>query len=119
MRTQFEIPTEDEAWRAFDEFMANRPKAIDLEMALLDPERAFETPQEVLDHPGLSREARREILERWKYEEVELAVAEDEGMGGGAELKLTPVIEALEALGGEFENKRSLNREKELCESGF
>ncbi len=119
MHTHIEIPTEDEAWPAFDEFMANWAKTIDLEMALLDPERVFESPQDVLDHPGLSREARREILERWKYEEVELAVAEDEGMGGGAELKLTPVIEALEALGREFENKSSLNRGKELCESGL
>ena len=119
MRTQFEIPTEDEAWRAFDEFMANRPKAIDLEMALLDPERAFETPQEVLDHPGLSRETRREILKRWKYEEVELAVAEDEGMAGGDELKLPLVVEALDTLSREFEKKRTPNRKKELCESVF
>ena len=45
MRTHIEIPTEDEAWRAFDEFMANWAKTIDLEMALLDPERVFESPQ--------------------------------------------------------------------------
>ena len=119
MHTHIEIPTEDEAWPAFDEFMANWAKTIDLEMALLDPERVFESPQDVLDHPGLSRETRREILERWKYEEAQLAAAEDEGMGGGEELKLTPVVEALEALGGEFEKKRTPNGEKELCERDF
>lgn len=56
---------------------------MDLEKALLDPASVFERPDDVFDHPSLSREQKIEILRRWEYDARDLEVAEEENMGGG------------------------------------
>ncbi len=74
---------------------------IDLKRARLDPMAVFGTPDAVLEHPGLTREEKADILERWRYDACELEVAEEENMGGGEPSMLEPVLKALAALGVE------------------
>lgn len=76
----------------------NRPVPDD---AFLDPAGTFVHPRQVLEHAELDREQKVEILRRWQYDASELAVATDEGMGGGEPNQLDAVLEALAALGEE------------------
>jgi len=77
--------------------MDNNP--IDMEAALLDPSAIFPSPEAVLADRGLSTAEKREILRRWRYEAVELAVADDEGMQGpGDGPLLSRVLTALHRL---------------------
>ncbi len=75
----------------------------DLRRARLDPTAVFRTPEAVVQHPGLTREEKIDILERWKYDACELEVAEEENMGGGPTDSpvLDRVLQALAALGAE------------------
>jgi hypothetical protein len=75
------------------------PKPLDLAQARLDPASVFATPQDVVLHPDLDRAQKIEILRRWKYDAADLAVAEEEGMGGGEASFLSRVTAALTALG--------------------
>ncbi len=74
---------------------------IDLKRARLDPAAVFPTPEAVVEHPGLTREQKIDILKRWKYDACELEVAEDENMGGGEPSMLEGVLRALAALGAQ------------------
>jgi hypothetical protein len=58
-------------------------KKTDRETAYLDPSRIFDSPEDVVEYGGLSREEKIEVLRRWSYDAAELEVAEEEGMGGG------------------------------------
>lgn len=76
-------------------------KSLDMAEALTDPAKVFDHPVDVLTQPGLDSDQRRAILERWLYDARELAVAEEEGMGGG-EIPLTErIAKALQTLDGE------------------
>jgi hypothetical protein len=69
-----------------------------LNRSIADPARAFETPEEVLKAPLTHRE-KVEILRRWEFDLRDLAVAEEENMGGGEDSALLPrVRRALRAL---------------------
>ena len=69
------------------------------EAAYLNPARVFDSPEDVVEYAALSRDEKVEILRRWSYDAAQLAVAEDEGMGGG-EANLTDRIhQALRDLG--------------------
>ncbi len=72
--------------------------AIDLEHALIDPEDSFRSPEDVLNDPRLPVPQKIEILCRWAYDCAELAVAEEEGMGGGKPSDMDAVLKALEQL---------------------
>lgn len=72
---------------------------LDLEKARLDPAAVFSTPAALLADERLDRDQKIEILRRWKYDASELAVAEEEGMGGGESSRVEEVVKALEALG--------------------
>jgi len=50
--------------------------------ALPDPTLASASPQEILNHPGLTREEKIELLRSRQYDAAEIAVAEEEGMQG-------------------------------------
>jgi len=63
--------------------MTKNPSELDREAALRSPGEVFASPEDVLEHAGLSREEKIEILRRWSYDAAELEVAEEEGMGGG------------------------------------
>ena len=55
----------------------------------------------MVEHPHLTREEKIDILQRWKYDALELEVAEDENMGGGEPSMLEQVLESLAVLGVE------------------
>lgn len=82
--------------------MTSPPKenAFDLERALTNPGDMFDDPAAVLVHDALDGDQKRAILERWLYDARELAVAEEEGMGGGESPLIERILAALGHLGG-------------------
>lgn len=79
--------------------MAKRNRKDDLQAMLRDPAAVFRTPSDVLDRPGLTCDERLEILRQWERDARGLAVAEEEGMGGGEESLLSRVRLAIARLG--------------------
>ncbi len=73
---------------------------LDYAKALLDPASVFAAPEDVLERTDLSKEQKIEILRRWEYDAIEVAVAEEEGMLGDQPLMLRRVLLALEQLTG-------------------
>ena len=59
--------------------------------ALADPALVFDSPEAVLQ-ADLTGEQQLEILRRWEFDLRELAVAEDENMGGGESSALLPRV---------------------------
>ena len=80
--------------------MAEKPRHVDLNEALVDPAAVFGAPEDVLSHDHLAREQKVEILRRWEYDAHELEVAEEEGMGSEPPSDLLDrILRALHALG--------------------
>ncbi len=79
---------------------AEPTSGIDLAKARLDPGSVFRGPEEVVGSHELAREEKLDLLRRWEYDARELAVAEDEGMGGGEATLLDRIEAALNALLG-------------------
>ncbi len=73
-----------------------RQQIVDLERALLDPAAVFSSPKEVARHQGLTPEQKRQILDRWRYGAIELAVATDEGMRGPDNASLPRILTAID-----------------------
>ena len=73
---------------------------LDFRRALADPRAEFGVPERLLSDPRLDREGKRAILQSWKQDERELAVAEEEGMAGGETTMLHRVLKALDSLSG-------------------
>lgn len=72
----------------------------EIDAAMTSPASVFATPEEVLDHDGLTREQKIEILRRWQYNAVELDVAVEEGMPGEDDPLLRRIMLALGKLAG-------------------
>jgi hypothetical protein len=74
---------------------------IDIQKAMLDPTSVFAHPHDVVNHPGLTREQKIEILRRWAYDAKELETATDENMNSSAttEDHLAAILHALQELG--------------------
>jgi CBS domain-containing protein len=68
--------------------------------ALLDPASVFGSPGEVERDGTLSKEDKLAILGSWEEDAHELAVAEDESMGGGEPSRLEEVVAARDRLTG-------------------
>ena len=68
--------------------------------AQTDPAAVFRRPADVLRHRGLTDEEKLRILRHWEHDARELAVAEEEGMGGGERGHLHSVLKALGELRG-------------------
>jgi hypothetical protein len=68
---------------------------IDVDHALLDPRSVFKEPAEVLACAELDAPHKRQILERWRHDALELQTADDEGMGGGEAPMMQRVNDAL------------------------
>jgi hypothetical protein len=85
--------------QARDDGRRGRAGLPDLERALINPAAVFAGPEEVLDHPRLMRECKREILRRWAWDEYLKEVAEAEGMSEGEPSRLNEVKAALLRLG--------------------
>jgi hypothetical protein len=77
------------------QYLPARPEASDLERALLDPTSVFRTPEEVLARQDMTRDQKAAILLRWRYDAIELEVAETEGMRSGELDLLDRVLDAL------------------------
>jgi hypothetical protein len=84
-----------------------RSPVRDFERALLDPAAVFGRPADVLSAASLRAEQKIEILFRWAYDARELAVAEEEGMGGGETTDLGSIAAALHAIGAGFDLERA------------
>ena len=69
--------------------------SFDLDHALLDPRSVFREPAEVLACADLDAASKREILERWRHDALELQTAADEAMGGGEAPMMQRVNDAL------------------------
>jgi len=79
--------------------MTNTGKRIDLRKAMLNPALVFRGPEDVLEGDELTREQKIEILHRWKFDALQLEVAEEENMGSEHPSDiLDRVLQALQAL---------------------
>ncbi len=76
-----------------------RKASGNFEAALQNPAKCFETPQHVLDDANLTVAQKRKLLQQWEQDARLLAVAEEEGMGGGEENMLHRVKRAMETIG--------------------
>lgn len=74
----------------------------DPERALVSPAAIFASPDDVVRHPQLSLDCKREVLWRWAWDEYLLEVAQDEGMPDGPPSRLADVKAALRVLNTEW-----------------
>lgn len=79
--------------------MSEADDEMDLEKARLDPGSVFASPEQLCESPGLSREQKIDLLQRWAEDARELEVAEEEGMGGGESSLLSRILTALDSFG--------------------
>jgi hypothetical protein len=71
------------------------PFLPDLDRALVNPASVFDTPHDVVRHPLLTIDCKREILQRWVWDEYLLDLANTEGMPESEPLRLDEVKAAL------------------------
>lgn len=71
---------------------------MNLDHALKDPAGEFESPEAVLGDARLTRDQKIAVLEQWKRDAEQLAVAAAENMAGGEPNLLHRVAEALAEL---------------------
>jgi hypothetical protein len=62
-----------------------KPLPAALERAMFDPASVFASPADVVSHPNLDLEQKREILRRWAWDEYLAEIASDEAMTPAAE----------------------------------
>lgn len=70
----------------------------ELDRAVSRPWSVYKTPEAVLADRRLDPAQKRRILESWERDSREMAVAEEENMGGGEPDMLDRVLEALSTL---------------------
>lgn len=78
------------------------PGLPELDQALISPASVFSSPDEVVRHPLMTIECKREILWRWAWDEYLLDIADGEGMPEGAPSRLPEVKAALRLLDMEW-----------------
>lgn len=78
-----------------------------LQQALADPASMFETPEAVVDRPGLTTEQKIEILRRWEYHASGEGVALEEGMPGDERGLLRRILLAIGKLAGPLDVDRT------------
>lgn len=69
-----------------------------LDNAVAQPRSVYRTPEEVLVDHSLTDDQKRRVLQSWEQDARELAVAEEENMGGGEPDMLDRVVRALATL---------------------
>lgn len=74
-------------------------RPINVERALVDPRAVFKEPIEVLACADLDDAHKRQILECWRQDALELQAAANEAMSGGEEPMLKRVLDAIRTLG--------------------
>lgn len=80
---------------------------IDLDRALFDPASVFKRPDAVVENESLPLEHKVEILHRWAYDAIEMAVAEEEGMEGGEIVAVDTILAALSRLIDGYQSKQT------------
>ena len=78
--------------------MARKP--VDIEEANFNPASVFQNPEAVLEHRGITKDQKIEILRRWEYDASENCVAVEEGMLGGENELLRRILLTLGKLTG-------------------
>jgi hypothetical protein len=73
----------------------------ELERAFVNPAAVFASPDEVLRHPLLTIDCKREILQRWAWDAYLLDLADAEGMPQGEPSQLGEVKAALRLVSSE------------------
>ncbi|QRM34448.1 hypothetical protein [Microvirga sp. VF16] len=71
------------------------PFLPDLDRAFVNPASVFGSPHDVVRHPLLTIDCKREILQRWAWDEYLLDLANAEGMPESEPLRLDEVKAAL------------------------
>ena len=71
------------------------PLLPDLDRAFVNPASVFDSPHDIVRHPLLTIDCKREILQRWVWDEYLLALADAEGMPEGEPSRLDEVKAAL------------------------
>jgi hypothetical protein len=71
------------------------PLLPDLDQAFVNPASVFDSPHDVVLHPLLTIDCKREILQRWVWDEYLLELADTEGMPEGEPSRLDEVRAAL------------------------
>jgi hypothetical protein len=74
-------------------------RPINVERALVDPRAVFKEPIEVLACADLDAAHKRQILECWRQDALELQAADDEAMSGGEVPMLKRALDAIRTLG--------------------
>ena len=69
--------------------------SIDFDHVLLDTRSVFQEPSEVLACADLDVARKRQILERWRHDALELQTAADEAMSAGEAPMMQRVNDAL------------------------
>lgn len=75
-------------------------KTGEYDEALGNPAGAFEAPEDILAHTGLSTDQKIEILRRWESQAAQEAVALEEGMPGEESGLLRRILVAIGTLAG-------------------
>ena len=78
------------------------PGLPDLEKAFINPAGVFGSPVDVVRHPLLTLDCKREILWRWAWDEYLLDLANADGMPEGEPSRLPEVKAALRLLNSEW-----------------
>lgn len=87
--------------------MPHQMVKADLSQTLLDPAFAYREPESVVRDQTLCAEQKAEVLCRWAYDAIELAVADEEGMSGGDAVDLGRILKALDAVTGGFDTEHT------------
>lgn len=80
---------------------------VDLNRALFDPASVFRRPAAVVEDETLPLADKVEILHRWTYDAIEMAVAEEEGMGGDEIVSVDTILAALSRLTDGYRSKQT------------
>jgi hypothetical protein len=73
-------------------------RRVNIVRALADPAAFFADPEEIVNHPNLSFEEKRELLHRWAFDAYRIEVVAAEAPRRYEHSRLDEVIDALIAL---------------------
>jgi hypothetical protein len=83
------------AWLRERSSRHDAPLLPDLDRAFINPASVFDSPFDVVRHPLLTIDCKREILGRWAWDEYLLGLADSDGMPEGEPSRLGEVRAAL------------------------
>lgn len=76
--------------------MIRHPKRF--QKILQDPSAIYETPEDVLKDDSLSKDEKRQVLNQWRYDAIQLQTGDAENMSGGEESPLDKILQCLRHL---------------------